>query len=510
MSVRVDERGAVGSDTAGRLHPDGRGDGPVVARREVAESRAVTRGSKLADVENTRTIQPERLVGPTIRGIRVTVVSGPDVGVDSVLALNRGILGRSQGCDVRLSDPTISAFHVELHAVDDQAAIHVKDLSSRNGTRYAGARIEAALLPSGATVEVGSSVVRIQLDAAVETPLPDIHSFGELRGRNGAMREMFSTLQRLARTELSILIEGQTGTGKELAARAVHDASLYGQGPFAVLDCTAIPSTLAESVLFGHERGAFTGASERRIGIFEAAEGGTVFLDEVGELPLELQPKLLRVLERREVVRVGSTTPKPVQVRVISATWRDLRQMINHGRFREDLYYRLAQARVTIPPLKERADDIPTLVYHFLQRLPPNTQGARAISPEALQELMRREYAGNIRELKSAVERAAMMAEGAVITPADLAFERILSGERAKAQTISAPTAVAPPGSDPQQPLTPFKDAKRTLIDEFEKDYLQRLLHRTGDNLSRAAALAGIERHYLRDLFRKHGLRSDD
>jgi DNA-binding NtrC family response regulator len=471
----------------------------------------VTRASKLADVENTRTIQPERLVGPTIRGIRVTVVSGPDMGVDAVLAITRGIVGRSQGCDLRLSDQTISAFHVELHAVDDQAAIHVKDLSSRNGTRYAGARIESALLPSGATLEIGSSVVRIQLDAAVEAPLPDLHSFGELRGRNGAMREMFSTLQRLARTELSILIEGQTGTGKELAARAVHDASLYAQGPFAVLDCTAIPSTLAESVLFGHERGAFTGASERRIGIFEAAEGGTVFLDEVGELPLELQPKLLRVLERREVVRVGSTTPKPVQVRVISATWRDLRQMINHGRFREDLYYRLAQARVNIPPLKERADDIPLLVYHFLQRLPSNTQGARAISPEALQELMRREYAGNIRELKSAVERAAMMAEGAVITPADLAFERILSGERTKAQgTLSAPSATAPSGSDPHQPLTPFKDAKRTLIDEFEKDYLQRLLHRTGDNLSRAAALAGIERHYLRDLFRKHGLRSDD
>jgi transcriptional regulator with PAS, ATPase and Fis domain len=197
-----------------------------------------------------------------------------------------------------------------------------------------------------------------------------------------------------------------------------------------VLDCTAIPSTLAESVLFGHERGAFTGASERRVGIFEAAEGGTVFLDEVGELPVELQPKLLRVLERREVVRVGSTTPRPVQVRVLSATWRDLRQMINQGRFREDLYYRLAQARVTIPPLKERADDIPLLVYHFLQRLPASTQGARAISQEALAELVRREYAGNVRELKSTVERAAMMAEGAVITSADLAFERMLSGER--------------------------------------------------------------------------------
>ena len=476
----------------------------------MAHCAAVARAPKNTDVESTRTIQPERLLGTTVRGIRVTVVSGPDAGAESVLSENRGVIGRSQGCDVRLSDPTVSAFHAELQGVDEQGAIRVRDLSSRNGTRYAGARLESALLPTGATVEIGSSVVRLQLDAAVEHALPDLHAFGELRGRNAAMRGLFSTLQRLARTDLSVLIEGQTGTGKELAARGIHDTSPHAQGPFVVLDCTAIPSTLAESVLFGHERGAFTGANERRLGIFEAADGGTVFLDEVGELPLELQPKLLRVLERREVVRVGSTTPRPVQVRVISATWRDLRQMINTSRFREDLYYRLAQARVIIPPLRERSDDVPVLVYHFLKRLPANAPGARAIAPEALQELIGREYAGNIRELKSTVERAALMAEGAVITPADLAFERILSGERARAQDSAARPHPSTAGGAANQPLTPFKDAKRTLIDEFEKDYLQRLLHRTGDNLSRAAALAGIERHYLRDLFRKHGLRSDD
>jgi DNA-binding NtrC family response regulator len=350
-------------------------------------------------------------------------------------------------------------------------------------------------------------LARPPIDAPFATEVADLPAFGELRGRNVSMRELFSTLSRLARTDLSILVEGQTGTGKELAARGVHDASTHAAGPFVVLDCTAIPSTLAESVLFGHERGAFTGANERRVGVFEAAEGGTVFLDEVGELPLELQPKLLRVLERREVVRVGSTTPRPVQVRVISATWRDLRTMINQGKFREDLYYRLAQARVTIPPMRERPEDVPLLVYHFLQRLPPG-QGARAISPEALAELQRREYAGNVRELKSTVERAAMMAEGAVITNADLAFERMLSGERVRAPALVAPVAPAAPSAN--DPIAPFKEAKRTLIDEFEKAYLQRLLQRTGNNLSRAAALAGIERHYLRDLFRKHGLRSDE
>jgi DNA-binding NtrC family response regulator len=482
----------------------------------------VSRESSFLDAENTRTINASLIRGPSIRGVSVSVVAGPDAGQSGVFALHRAIVGRSAGCDFRLSDPTVSSFHVEICAAEDRGGILVTDLASRNGTLYAGARLEKAVVPSGATLEVGSSIVRVDLDAAFETEVADTPAFGELRGRNVMMRELFSTLSRLARTDLSILIEGQTGTGKELAARAVHDASHYASGPFVVLDCTAIPGTLAESVLFGHERGAFTGASERRIGVFEAAEGGTVFLDEVGELPLELQPKLLRVLERREVVRVGSTTPRPVQVRVISATWRDLRTMINQTKFREDLYYRLAQARVTIPTLRERPDDIPLLVYHFLQRLPQNGQGARAIAPEALAELVRREYAGNVRELKSAVERAAMMAEGAVITSADLAFERILSGERARAPSVTAaaPVSAAPAAGssgresavplNPNEPLTPFKEAKRTLIDEFEKDYLSRLLQRTGNNLSRAAALAGIERHYLRDLFRKHGLRSDE
>ncbi len=476
----------------------------------MADYRAVTRENpSFLDMEHTRTIQADRLRGPTVRGVHVSVIAGPDAGHDQVFAVHRAIVGRAAGCDFRLNDQTVSSFHLEICAAEERGGIQITDLSSRNGTLYAGARLEKAVVPSGATLEVGSSILRVELDAPFATEVADLPAFGELRGRNVAMRELFSTLARLARTDLSILIEGQTGTGKELAARAVHDASNYASGPFVVLDCTAIPNTLAESVLFGHERGAFTGASERRVGVFEAAEGGTVFLDEVGELPIELQPKLLRVLERREVVRVGSTTPRPVQVRVISATWRDLRTMINQGKFREDLYYRLAQARVTIPPMRERPEDVPLLVHHFIQRLPPG-QGARAISPEALNELQRREYAGNVRELKSTVERAAMMAEGAVITNADLAFERMLSGERARAP--SPASAVPPAAAVPNvnDPIAPFKEAKRTLIDEFEKDYLSRLLQRTGNNLSRAAALAGIERHYLRDLFRKHGLRSEE
>jgi DNA-binding NtrC family response regulator len=323
------------------------------------------------------------------------------------------------------------------------------------------------------------------------------------------MRELFTLLERLAGTELALLLEGPTGSGKELAARAIHAESAHASGPFVVLDCTAIPVTLAESVLFGHERGAFTGANERRPGVFEAAGEGTVFLDEVGELPIDLQPKLLRALEQRQVVRVGSSQPIPVRARVLSATWRDLRARINQGTFREDLYYRLAQARVPLPALRERSEDVPLLVRHMLERLPNTGRSARSISPEALKELCQREYAGNVRELRHTVERAAMLAEGDTILPSDLAFERMLMGECRRSG--SATTEVADPGESMPPPaaegsLPMFKEAKRTAIEEFERDYLARLLSRAGNNLSRASALAGVERHHLRDLLRKRGL----
>jgi len=322
------------------------------------------------------------------------------------------------------------------------------------------------------------------------------------------MREFFSVLERVATTDLSLLLEGATGTGKELVARAVHAASPFARGPFVVLDCTSIPATLAESTLFGHEKGSFTGAHDRRVGVFEAAEGGTVFLDEIGELHLDLQPKLLRVLEHHEVTRLGSTQPRPVHVRVIGATWRDLRAMINQERFREDLYYRIAQARVCVPLLRDRIEDIPLLVRHFLARLPKHVQGARDISSDALLELTRREYAGNVRELKSTVERAAMTAAGDVITLSDLAFERMLSGHHDDRSSRFEPSKPSVPPTSAE--LAKFKDAKRMLIDEFERDYLTRLLARMGNNVSRAATFAGIERHHLRDLFRKHGLMGDD
>lgn len=414
-------------------------------------------------------------------------------------------VGRTAAADVWLDDPAVSAFHVELISLPH--GVLVKDAGSRNGTFVAGGiRIVEGVVPPGTMLMVGTTTLRVdRIESGPRTAAPELASFGRLRASSAMMRSLFAVLSRVAPTELSILIEGQTGTGKELVADAIHRASPRANGPFSILDCTSVPRALAESVLFGHERGAFTGAEEARPGIFEAGEGGTVFIDEIGELPLDLQPKLLRVLEKREVVRIGGNRTIPVNVRVIAATWRDLRKMVNQGQFREDLYFRIAQARVGIPPLSDRADDIPALVYHFLQSLPPKAPGARMITREALEELKARAWPGNVRELRSTVERAAMLAQGASITPADLGFERLIAGERNRAPAPA--TAALNADAPAPEALPDFKAAKRSLVDEFERGYLASLLERSGDNLTRASAISGIERHHLRDLLRKHGLR---
>ena len=450
--------------------------------------------------QDAATVALERRKLPEAHGVRLEVVAGADRGRSAETSRRKVVVGRSSGADFQLNDRTVSAFHVALAAVE--GGIEVRDLESSNGVLHAGARILHAVVPPGAVLKLGATQLRLELAGVLEAAPRDAASFGSLKGTSLAMRELFDALGRLAKTELSVLVQGPTGTGKELAARALHAASARHGGPFVVLDCTTIPATLAESVLFGHEKRAFTGATDRHRGVFEAADGGTVFLDEIGELPSELQPKLLRVLEQRQLLRVGSTQPRPVDVRVVSATWRDLRAAINKNRFREDLYHRLAQALVEIPGLEERREDISLLVDHVLDGLPRDKECARAIDAEAMAELRARPWPGNVRELRNVVERAAWTALSDTIRAADLAFGRRLAGER------------RPPG--PSQlaaddgGIGPFKEAKRTLIDDFEREYLKKLFARTQGNISKAATLAGVERHYIRTLYRKHGLRSDD
>ena len=443
--------------------------------------------------DDLETIGVERRRLPPARGLRLTAVSGPSAGRALDFEQPSAVIGRSESAQFALDDRTVSAFHVEVTAVE--GGIEVRDLGSSNGTLYHGARFERAIVPPGSVIQLGASSVKLETTHPVEAP-GQAASFGALKAASVSMMRLFGSLARLATTELSVLVHGPTGTGKELVARALHEASRRASGPFVVLDCTSIPSQLAESVLFGHERGAFTGANERQRGVFEAADGGTVFLDEIGELPLDLQPKLLRVLEQRTVARVGSTQQRAVNVRVISATWRDLRSAINANRFREDLYHRLAQANVELPPLEKRREDIPVLVADVLASLPRDRECARSIDASALAELDARAWPGNVRELRNVVERAAWMALGDVITASDLAFERRLTA--------------APRPAAPTDDIDPFKEAKRTLIDDFERSYLEKLFARTQGNISRAAALAGIERAYVRTLFRKHGLRGSD
>jgi len=449
---------------------------------------------------STRTIVRPRAKPSSVR---VSVIAGPSAGKSAV---GRKItVGRSRTADLTMTDFTVSEFHLELVGSEDGIDVH--DLDSWNGTYFEGARIIRAAVPSGANLTLGESVIRVDLASDRASIHPAADSYFSLLGRSEVMRELFGLLERLAPTDLAAFVEGPTGSGKELVARALHEGSPRARNPFVVLDCATLPPTLAESVLFGHTAGAFTGAVEARMGIFEAADGGTLFLDEVGELPLDLQPKLLRVLEQRQVTRVGENRPRPVSVRLISATLRDLRRMVNQGLFRDDLYYRIAQTRIVIPSLDERREDIPLLATELLRRLPRDAAAARSISREALSELSARSYPGNVRELKNTLERAAYMCDGPVIRPQDLAFERLLERAREGELPVDRGDSMMPPaplGGGAEVP--DFKGAKRTAVDDFEREYLQRLMAKTNGNIAVASGLAKIERHYLRALLKKHGL----
>lgn len=389
--------------------------------------------------------------------------------------------GRSSVNDVVLDDDAVSALHFELRL--GESGVGLRDLGSTNGTWVAGARIESAWLEPGASFRVGGARLRLieatEIDVAIS---PDSH-FGDMQGASPVMRELFAILERLAPTPIDLLITGETGTGKEVAARAVHDAATGRTGPFRVLDCAALPRELAEATVLGHRKGAFTGAVADQAGCFEAAHGGTLFIDEVGELPLDLQPKLLRVLERREVVRIGEHAPRPVDVRVIAATHRDLRQMVGDGSFREDLYYRLADAAIELPPLRDRGDDIALLAEEFRRECARDE--SIELSAEALTTLRRDRWPGNVRQLRRAVRRAVFLAEGGVVQPSDLGLAKL------------EPTRAAAAGDELF--ALPFKEARA----EFERRYFRQLMDQQGGSLADVARKAGYTRAGLRELLRR-------
>jgi DNA-binding NtrC family response regulator len=394
-------------------------------------------------------------------------------------------IGTHSSNDLVLQDQAVSRFHCRL--LREEGAWRVRDWGSLNGTRLEGVRIRDADLPADTTLALGDSVVRVRAIAPAEQAVvPMTPAFGHIAGTSLPMRKLFALLEKVGPSDINILIEGESGTGKELVANEIVQRSPRADKPFVVVDCGAISPNLVESELFGHLRGSFTGADRDRVGAFEAADGGTVFLDEVGELPLELQPKLLRSIEAQEIRRVGETRPRKVNVRIVSASNRDLEREVNRGRFREDLYFRLAVMNVHVPPLRERLDDLVILVRVFLRALGvPDEE--RLFTPSVLAEMARHDWPGNVRELRNYVERSVVLQK---------------AGPAIRRTTLAAP-GMAPP----HDISVPFRIAKDGAIDSFERGYLTALLEAAGNNMSRASRMAGMDRMYLHRLVQKHGLR---
>jgi DNA-binding NtrC family response regulator len=468
----------------------------------------------------------------TVRRLRkgkLVVLNGPDQGKEVEMLKPRVTGGRSIISDLVVQDKAVSGTHFEVSARDD--GYRLRDLNSRNGIFVGDLRIREAYLRPGTVFRIGHTNIQFQsTQDVVEIELSKKDRFDRLLGSSPAMREIFAHLEKVAPSELTCLITGETGTGKEMVARALHNASQRRSKPFVVLDCGSIPRELIESTLFGHEKGSFTGAVAQHVGCFEQANGGTIFLDEIGELDVSLQPKLLRVLEQREIKRVGGDRTHKVDVRVLAATNRDLREEVNKGTFREDLYFRLSVVHVELPPMRERREDIPALANHFLREIAGRRGMTMSFSQDAMAALMSHSWPGNVREMRNVVERAAALADGSVITRPDLLFGRemgpslVVSHDLAQAGAHAAQRAAAQlSGVNLPQQTGPaifdasllkaglgFKGAKQSVVDAFELAYLTALMQRNDGNITRSAQEAGLTRYHLRELLKRHGLKGGD
>jgi DNA-binding NtrC family response regulator len=457
-----------------------------------------------------------------VRRCRLVVVSGPDVGAQAEVESTWIRVGAQSGCDLVLSDRLVSGHHFEI--LLDEAGYRLRDLDSTNGTFIAGHRVRDVYLNPGTVIYAGESRLRFEpLDQSVTVELSQRDRFAGMVGKSVAMRALYARLERIAPTDASVLIVGETGSGKELVAEAIHQHSPRSGGPFVVVDCGSIPDNLIASELFGHERGAFTGAIASYAGAFERAHGGTIFLDEIGELPLELQPNLLGVVERRQVRRLGGTRSIPLDLRVVAATNRDLASEMNRGTFRSDLYYRLAVVQVRVPPLRERPDDIPLLAEHFLELLAAGGSRVPRLSRETLDNLRQHRFPGNARELRNLIERSVILAEvgmepdgvgiGDGVDPAGAEPEAAAGHlPPADAEMALGPGDVVPAtGGRPVVRMevddsVPYRIAKQRLVAEFDARYLKQLLRRHGGNVSRAARAAGLDRMTVHKMLQRVGL----
>ncbi|RYZ05728.1 MAG: sigma 54-dependent Fis family transcriptional regulator [Myxococcales bacterium] len=427
----------------------------------------------------------ERSGSFSVKTLLVEVTAGPDAGLHVEAPEDRVTVGTARANDLVLSDPTVSRFHLELS--NEKAGIWVRDLGSRNGTLAADVFIECARIPVGTELFVGRSRLRVDDGAERKVDGHDAPVLVDMLGDDRSMRRLMGTIQRVAGTDKPCLITGDSGTGKELTARALHAQSGRAGRPFVVVDCGALTPSLVASALFGHERGASAGTEQRRAGAFERAHGGTLLLDDVGELSLDLQRQLLGVLERQRFLPVGGSQEHEADVRVIAATSRDLRGEVNRGAFREDLYHRLAVVTLDVPPLRDRLGDVPLLAEHFFREAGGSQPFDSVFKPAVLEQMARHGWPGNVRELRHFVEAMVVMGElpeQTAVTPGSLG--------------LALPAELLEKS---------YAQARGEVLSAFEQRYLSHLLTGARGNVSGAARRASMDRSYLIKLLEKHGLK---
>jgi transcriptional regulator with GAF, ATPase, and Fis domain len=427
-----------------------------------------------------------------LRRCKLVVIKGAQRGTEFVIAGDVIRVGKAPENDLVIDDETVSRVHFEI--VRDAKGYLVRDMKSTNGTFLDSAEVKEAYLRAGSVIKAGEVELKFTpFEERIEILPSEKEALGDMVGKSPAMREIFGLVEKIAPTDATVLIEGETGTGKDMIARTLHQLSPRGDKPFIVVDCGAVAGTLIESELFGHEKGAFTGAVAARQGAFELAAGGTIFLDELGELSLDLQPKLLRVLEQRELRRVGGQKTIKVDIRVIAATRKDLRSEVEKGKFREDLYFRLNVVPITAPSLRERREDIPLLIDAMLKKLAP---GGANLTEGTLAAMMAHDWPGNVRELRNVIERALALGADPGMLVAPLGNDHV--GSAAKGVQLRDQIEFEPGVS--------FRDTKEKWNELFERRYLTWLIKRADGNISKAARDADMDRKYLHKLLRKYGI----
>jgi two-component system response regulator HydG len=426
--------------------------------------------------------------------LRIEVIEGPDAGASLVLSPTsplRVLVGTGPACQLKLTDATVSRRHLAFEP--SQGRFRISDLGSRNGTFVDGVAIVEAFIAAGQILRCGSTALRVDSQpVASGDALPSRMRFGRTLGASEAMRRLFPLCERLAASRVPVLIEGETGTGKEVLAESIHEQSGLS-GPFVVFDCTTVAPSLLEAELFGHERGAFTGALATRPGVFEQAMGGTIFIDEIGDFDMALQPKLLRAIDRGEIRRVGGKDTIKIDARILAATRRDLDREVAAGRFRDDLFHRLAVGRIELPALRERKGDVSLLARAFVEQLaaPPDT-----LTADVLLRLEDYAWPGNVRELRNAVLRRVELGELPPATSAR-APDREGEGQRAPS-SVETPDAVFDGWVDELlAEKVPFPIARRRVQERFERRFVERVLQAHGGNVSKASIASGIARRYF-------------